>query len=67
MRTRRLTKFLVPLLYMALTAAAVQSATRAGGAPNVGCPAVTHSPPRLTNAATIAAALARPPFLGVSA
>jgi hypothetical protein len=65
MCTRRLTKFLIPLLYVALTAAAVQSATRVGGAPNINCTAATPSPPRLANAAAFAAAFVRPPFLGV--
>ena len=67
MCTRRLSRFLVPLLYVALTAAAVQSATGTGAAPDADCQAIPHSPPRLTNAAALAAASVRPLFLGVSA
>lgn len=63
---RQLTKFLVPLLYVALIAAAVQSATGSGGTSDSDCQSLTHSPPRLTHAATVAAASVRPPFLGVA-
>lgn len=65
MCTRQMTKYLVPLLYVALTAAAVQSATGVGGARNIECQVVPHSLPRLTNAAALAAASVRPLFLEV--
>ena len=67
MRTRPMTRFLVPLLYVALTAAVVQSAIRLGDGPGVKCQAVPHSPQRQANAAAYAAALVRPPFFKVVA